>query len=183
MNDQKKNRCIWCLGDQLYIDYHDKEWGVKVTDSEKLFEMLSLEMMQAGLSWITVLRKRTTMRKAFYRFKPARLAKAGDKEIEGWLNNEGVIRHRGKLAALINNAKIFELQENFSDTLWAFAPVKVKRKRKIPASSEESLAMSKSLKKKGFKFVGPTICYAFMQSCGMVNDHDRSCWKYDLFPN
>ena len=183
MSDDSKVRCAWCLSDTLYIDYHDNEWGVKVVDAEKLFEMLSLEMMQAGLSWITILRKRETMREAFFGFKPSRLARAKEKEVDKWLNNKGVIRHRGKLEALVNNAKHFELEENFSNLLWSFEPLKENKKGAIPTFSEESIAMSKMLKKKGFKFMGPTTCYAFMQSCGMVNDHDRTCWKHDLFPH
>ena len=128
MSDDGKVRCAWCLSDPLYVDYHDKEWGVKVVDAEKLFEMLSLEMMQAGLSWITILRKRETMREAFFGFKPSRLARAKEKEVDKWLNNKGVIRHRGKLEALVNNAKHFELEENFSEFLWSFKPLKEHKK-------------------------------------------------------
>jgi len=177
----KKIRCGWCLGDILYMKYHDEEWGVKELNSEKLFEMLSLEMMQAGLSWITVLRKRNTMREAFYGFRPAKLAEAGAKHIERWLQNEGIIRHRGKVEALVNNSQLFLLEKNFSDLLWSFKPERETNEKKIPSFTEESVAMSRMLKKKGYKFAGPTTCYAFMQSCGMVNDHDPACWKYNLF--
>lgn len=181
MNDDKI-RCSWCLGDRLYIDYHDTEWGVREFNSGKLFEMLSLETMQAGLSWITVLRKREAMRSVFLSFAPSKISATGKKEIDRWLSDERVIRHRGKIEALVNNARLFLMEDDFGKLLWEFAPERPKKRSKVPpASTKESVAMSRALKKKGFKFVGPTTCYSLMQSCGMVNDHDRNCWRYNHF--
>lgn len=176
-----KKRCDWCLTDKLYIDYHDNEWGVREFNSERLFEMLALETMQAGLSWITVLRKREAMRSLFFSFKPSKLSTVGGKVIGKWMRDDRIIRHRGKLEALVNNARLFMNEEDFSKLLWEFAPDRERKKADVvPSSTKESDAMSKTLKKKGFGFVGPTTCYSLMQSCGMVNDHDRNCWRYEM---
>lgn len=180
-------RCWWPGEDPLYLDYHDTEWGVPVHDERTLFEFLSLETQQAGLSWITVLRKRDHYRKKFHNFDPAKVAKMTDKTIEKLLLDTGLIRNRLKLYSLRNNAKLFlEVQKefgSFNDYMWAFVggkPIDGKRKEKgeVPATSPESDAMSKDLKKRGFKFVGSTICYAHMQATGMVNDHVSSCFRY-----
>ncbi len=174
-------RCAWCTGDPSYEAYHDKEWGVPIKLTQALFRLLSLEGMQAGLSWLTVLRKREAMESAFFGFDLERLATSGQPEIEGWLANAGLIRHRGKLEALVNNARLTLEMEDFSEFLWTFAPtdrpVYVALKS-IPPQTEASSRMSKALKKLGYRFVGPTICYAFMQSAGMVNDHVVSCWRH-----
>ena len=174
-------RCYWCEGDALYEHYHDEEWGVPVFDLLELFERLALESMQAGLSWITVLKKREHMRKRFMGFDPQRLALCDETEISDWLKDKGLIRHRGKLQALVQNARLVLQEPDFVDLIWQFAP----RKACPPAAPEAGLgatenakAMAKTLKSKGFKFVGPTICYAFMQSAGLVNDHARDCWRF-----
>lgn len=182
-----KQRCQWSTSDPLYIAYHDEEWGRPVYDDQQLFELLMLEGMQAGLSWITILKKRDNYRKAFYKFNPKKMAKMTEDDIERLMQNEGIIRHRGKIAALISNAQAYlDLQKqgiNFSDWLWQFVDHKpilnhFKTLQDIPAQTELSQAMSKQLKKAGFKFCGPTICYAFMQAAGMVNDHTQDCFLY-----
>ena len=174
-------RCGWCHGDVLYRRYHDEEWGVPEQSAQELFERLMLEGMQAGLAWITVLRKRESMRQAFFNFDMTLLAEGGEKQVQVWLQDPGVIRHRGKLEAMISNAKLALAEEDFSQLLWQFRPTKDKRHRSpksVPSETPESQAMSKALKKRGYRFVGPTICYAFMQSVGIVNDHTTSCWRY-----
>lgn len=183
----EKERCPWCLGDPIYIDYHDNEWGVPLHDDQRLFEMLVLEGAQAGLSWITVLKKRDNYRKAFDRFDAKKIAKYDDKKIEELLQNEGIIRNRLKVNAAITNAKAFlQVQKEFGTFdryIWQFVggkPIVNKRSsmKEIPARTDESDAMSKDLLKRGFKFVGSTICYAYMQATGMVNDHMVSCYRY-----
>jgi DNA-3-methyladenine glycosylase I len=182
-----KQRCQWSTSDPLYIAYHDEEWGRPVYDDQQLFELLMLEGMQAGLSWITILKKRDNYRKAFYKFNQKKMAKMTEDDIECLMQNEGIIRHRGKIAALISNAQAYlDLQKksiNFSDWLWQLVDHKpilnhFKTLQDIPTQTELSQAMSKQLKKAGFKFVGPTICYAFMQAVGMVNDHTQDCFLY-----
>lgn len=164
-------RCSWVTADPLYQQYHDEEWGIPVHDSLKLFEMLCLEGAQAGLSWITVLKKRENYRLAFRGFDPMQMALFDERNIEALLENEGIIRHRGKIEAFIANAKAYiQMQENgedFAGFLWSFVD-----------KEEPAAAMSKALKKKGFKFVGATTCYAFMQAAGMVNDHEADCFKH-----
>lgn len=181
------NRCPWCEGFDLYRQYHDTEWGVPLHDSRQLFELLILEGAQAGLSWSTVLKKRETYREAFDHFDPKKIAKYDDKKIAELLANPGIIRNRLKVAATIGNAKSYlALEKNgqpFNEFLWSFVKNKsIQNKRlslsEVPASSPESDAMSKALLKAGFKFVGTTICYAFMQASGMVNDHLVSCHRY-----
>jgi DNA-3-methyladenine glycosylase I len=168
--------------------YHDEEWGVPVHDDRVLFEFLILEGVQAGLSWQTVLKKRENYRKAFSRFNPKLIAKYDGKKVQALLQNPGIIRNRLKVEAAIQNAKAFlEVQKEFGSFdayIWQFVGGKPKKNRwrrlkDLPAKTAEAEAMSKDLKKRGFKFVGPTICYAFMQGVGMVNDHVVSCFRYD----
>ena len=180
-------RCPWCESFDLYRHYHDTEWGVPLRDSRKLFELLILEGAQAGLSWSTVLKKREFYREAFDNFDPKKIAKYGDKKISELLANPGIIRNRLKVAATIGNAKAYLALEKsgqpFNEFVWSFVknkPIQNKRQylNELPARSPESDAMSKALLKAGFKFVGTTICYAFMQASGMVNDHLVSCHRY-----
>ncbi len=179
-----ETRCEWCLGDPLYEAYHDEEWGVPLFDDQKLFEFLLLEGAQAGLSWITVLRKRDAYRCAFYNFDPTKIAEFDDADKERLLSNEAIIRNRLKINSAINNARCYlALQRPFSETVWQFVddrPVQnnFKRRSEVPATTSQSDAMSKSLKKLGFNFVGSTICYAFMQATGMVNDHIVTCSRH-----
>lgn len=177
----QRERCGWCGDDALYVAYHDEEWGVPVTDRQAMFERLVLEGMQAGLSWITILRKRAHMHDVFYGFEMQRLAACGEQQVAQWLQDAGIIRHRGKLEAMIGNARLALADPDFSANLWAFAPDEpneFKRLADVPGQTRESTAMSKALKKAGYRFVGPTICYAFMQSVGMVNDHVTGCWRH-----
>lgn len=180
-------RCPWCGTDPLYVTYHDNEWGTPLYDNQQLFEFLILEGAQAGLSWITVLRKRENYRAAFDNFNPEKIARYSEAKKAKLLLNEGIIRNRLKIDSAIKNAKAYlAMQKNgedFSEFLWSFVggkPQQNKHKNTstIPASTSESDAMSKALKQKGFNFVGTTICYAFMQATGMVNDHVISCHKY-----
>lgn len=183
----EKVRCPWCGTDPLYMEYHDKEWGTPLYDNQKLFEFLILEGAQAGLSWITVLRKRENYRKAFDNFDPIKIARYSDAKVEKLLQNEGIIRNRLKIESAIKNAKAYlAMQKNgedFSEFLWSFVGGKPKQNKlkhmgEALASTPESDAMSKALKKRGFNFVGSTICYAFMQATGMVNDHMTNCYRY-----
>ena len=185
--ERSKNRCNWPGDNQLMIEYHDKEWGVPVHDDNKLFEFLILEGAQAGLTWQTVLNKRKNYHKAFSNFNPPKIARYGDKDVKRLLGNPGIIRNRLKIAAMIINAKKFlEIQKEFGSFdkyIWQFVggkPIKNKFKslKEIPSTTKESDAMSKDLLNRGFKFVGSTICYAFMQAVGMVNDHQMNCFCY-----
>lgn len=180
-------RCGWPGDDELMIAYHDTEWGVPTHDDRKLFELLLLDNAQAGLSWQTVLNKRENYRRAFDNFEPARIARYGERRIASLLANPGIIRNRLKVHAAVTNARaVLEIQEAFGslDTfLWQFVggrPIRNRWKtlQEIPATSPESDLMSKALKQRGFKFVGSTICYAFMQSAGLVNDHLIHCFRY-----
>lgn len=182
-----KIRCKWSTTDPLYINYHDKEWGVPVQNDRLLFEFLILEGAQAGLSWITVLKKRENYRQAFDNFNPLKISKYSNKKIEKLLNNEGIIRNKLKIDAAVQNAKSFlEIQKEFGSFdkyIWQFVNGKPKINKwkslkEIPVKTIESDLMSKDLKKRGFKFVGSTICYAFMQATGMVNDHIVDCFRY-----
>ncbi|QDV07935.1 DNA-3-methyladenine glycosylase 1 [Planctomycetes bacterium Poly30] len=177
-------RCTWCLGDELYEHYHDHEWGVPCRDDTKLFEMLNLEGAQAGLSWITILRKRENYRRAFAGFDKHKIARFGETKVEALAQDAGIVRNRQKIEAFIHNAKVaVDMERNgesLVDLLWSFtggAPLvnAWKSMADVPAVTPESTAMGKALKKRGFKFVGPTTCYAFMQACGMVNDHIIGC--------
>lgn len=178
-------RCGWVSQDPLYIAYHDKEWGVPETDRRYLFEMICLEGQQAGLSWITVLKKRENYRNAFHHFDPARVAQMTEQDVEKLVQDAGIIRHRGKIQAIIGNARaLLAMEENgeiFSDFIWSFVAqqpqvTQAATLAEIPTSTPVSDALSKALKKRGFKFVGTTICYSFMQACGLVNDHVTSCF-------
>ncbi len=178
-------RCSWCTSEPLYISYHDNEWGIPLKDDQKLFELLMLEGMQAGLSWLTILKKRENFRKAFDRFNAEKIASYSDKKIEILLTDAGIIRNRLKITAIINNSRAYlQVQKqysSFSEYIWQFAPdnkIKKTRKETIITRTLESDAMSKDLQQNGFKFVGTTICYAFMQACGMVNDHEKGCFLY-----
>lgn len=183
----EKVRCSWCGDDPLYMEYHDTEWGVPLYDNQKLFEFLILEGAQAGLSWITVLRKRENYRKAFDNFDPVKIARYTDAKKAKLLQNEGIIRNRLKIESAVKNAKAYlAMQKNgedFSEFLWGFVGGKTKQNKlknigQAVAATPESDAMSKALKQRGFNFVGTTICYAFMQATGMVNDHITTCHKY-----
>lgn len=182
------SRCVWAGSDPLYLAYHDQEWGVPVHDDRLLFEFLVLEGAQAGLSWITILRKRDAYRVAFDQFDPAKVAAYDDAKIEALLQNPGIVRNRLKVRAAVLNARgVLAIQDEFGSFaafLWGFVGGQPRRNawtsmREIPAETDESRAMSKALLKRGFKFVGPTICYAFMQACGLVNDHTVDCFRYD----
>jgi DNA-3-methyladenine glycosylase I len=182
-----KQRCSWCGSDPLYVRYHDEEWGVPVYDDRQLFEMLCLEGAQAGLSWITVLKKREHYRKVYYNFNIKKVAAMTDGELELLLQDSGIIRNRLKVYGFRKNAQAllehFPKKGQFSDFIWSFVdgkPIKnsFKQLSDISAFTELSDNMSKALKKKGFTFVGSTICYAFMQAAGLVNDHTRDCFKY-----
>lgn len=180
-------RCAWGTSDPLYMEYHDREWGVPVHDDDKLFEFLILEGMQAGLSWITILRKRENFRAAFDQFDAVKVASYGPEKIEALMADAGIIRNRAKLNAAVTNAQAFlRVQQEFGsfDTyMWQFVGGKPIQNRwtslsELPAETAESRAMSKDLLKRGFKFVGPTIVYAHMQACGMVNDHLTTCFRH-----
>ncbi len=180
-------RCSWCGTDPLYVAYHDSEWGVVERRDQPLFEMLMLEGFQAGLSWITVLRKREHFRKAFDDFNPSKIARYEQKKIEALMQDPGIIRHRGKVEGAVRSAKaaldLMDQPEGLSGFLWQFVdgePIThaCQNMSDVPAQTEQSKAMSKALKQRGFKFCGPTICYAFMQACGMVNDHMVDCFRY-----
>ena len=182
-----KKRCDWCGEDSLYIDYHDTEWGVPVYDDLKLFEFLILEGMQAGLSWLTVLKKRENFRKAFSGFDPKKIVRFSESKVERLMQDAGIIRNQLKILSVINNAKAYlRLQKeegSFSEYLWQFVggrPIKNawKTLEAVPVNTKASDTMSKNLKKRGFKFVGTTICYAHMQATGMVNDHLVGCFRY-----
>ena len=183
-----QRRCEWAGTDPLYIQYHDTEWGVPLHDDRKLFELLILEGAQAGLSWLTVLRKRETYRKAFDGFDVGKIAGYGDAKTAELLLDPGIVRNRLKVAATIQNARAFLAVQSefgsFDSYLWSFVDGKPKKNAwetmgEVPAKSAESEAMSRALKKRGFRFVGPTICYAFMQAAGMVNDHVVGCFRYE----
>ncbi|MEM6577039.1 MAG: DNA-3-methyladenine glycosylase I [Pseudomonadota bacterium] len=181
------DRCGWVGDDALYQRYHDEEWGVPVTDARALWEALMLEGFQAGLSWITILRKREAFRAAFAGFDPHIIAKWGQSEVERLLQNPGIVRHRGKIEGAIASARAFqeiEAAQGFTNYIWSFVdnrPLQPKpaRLEDVPAQTELSKAMSKDLKGRGFKFCGPTITYAFMQAVGLVNDHLVTCPRHD----
>ncbi|TVZ15780.1 DNA-3-methyladenine glycosylase I [Maribacter sp. MAR_2009_72] len=183
----EKKRCGWCEGDTLYENYHDKEWGVPVKDDDTLFEFLILETFQAGLSWITILRKRENFRKAFDDFDYKKIVLYDDSKIQSLLQNKGIIRNRLKVNSAKTNAQAFINIQNefgsFSMYIWGFLndkPIKNKvvNYKEAPATTPLSDKISKDLKKRGFKFVGSTIIYAFMQATGMVNDHEINCFRY-----
>ena len=183
-----KVRCEWPGDDPLYVSYHDKEWGVPVYDDQKLFEFLILEGAQAGLSWITILKRRDGYRRAFDNFEVDRVANYGERDVKRLLADEGIIRNRQKIHAAISNARAFiGVQKEFgtfADYNWSFVKGKTKKNAwksisEVPTFDSDSEAMSKDLRKRGFKFVGPTIAYAHLQAAGMINDHVVSCFRYN----
>ncbi|MEM7456162.1 MAG: DNA-3-methyladenine glycosylase I [Planctomycetota bacterium] len=175
-------RCWWCGDDPQYVDYHDNEWGRAVTDDNRLFEKICLEGFQSGLSWITILRKRESFRKAFKGFEIAKVARFNQRHVVKLLEDASIVRHRGKIESTINNAKMaLQMQDEFgslSEFFWSFQPEKKLKFDRNRAITPESTALSKKLKKLGWSFVGPTTCYAFMQAMGMVNDHHPKCHCY-----
>jgi len=182
-----KERCGWARGDRLLIDYHDEEWGVPLHDDRLLFEFLILEGFQAGLSWLTILRKRENYRKAFDRFDPTIIGQYNEEKIRELMQDAGIVRNSLKIRAAVDNARAFlDVQDEFAsydEYIWQFVDGSTiqnewRHLKEIPSTSGESEAMSQDLKRRGFKFVGPTICYAFMQAVGMVNDHLVSCFRY-----
>lgn len=184
---KNKTRCKWCGTDPLYVEYHDQEWGVPVYDDQKLFEFLTLEGAQAGLSWITILKRREGYRRAFDHYDVAKIARYGQRKVNSLLKDTGIIRNRLKILSVISNAQAFlKIQKefgSFSDYQWQFVngkPLQNARKslKQIPAKTEISDLFSRDLKKRGFKFVGSTIMYAHMQAVGMVNDHTVDCFRY-----
>jgi DNA-3-methyladenine glycosylase I len=183
-----KNRCIWSGNDPLYMAYHDDEWGTPIHDDRLLFEFLILEGAQAGLSWITILKKRENYRKAFHDFNYDRIANYTETDVRRLLSDSGIVRNRLKIESAIQNARgVIDIQEEFGSLdsyLWRFVegiPIQneLKSMTEMPVKTEISDMMSKDLKKRGFNFVGPTICYAFMQAVGMVNDHTTDCFRYE----
>lgn len=185
--EKKPIRC-WTSNNPLYVKYHDEEWGTPVHDDRTLFEFLTLEGFQAGLTWELILKRRVTMKKAFDNFNPEKIARYTDQDVERLMNDPGVIRNRAKILAAIKNAERFrEVKKEFGSFdafIWKFVQGKtidhaLRNFSNLPAESEESRAMSRELKKRGFKFAGPTICYAFMQAVGMVNDHLVHCFRHD----
>ncbi len=178
----EKIRCAWCGSDPLYQAYHDQEWGVPVWDDTRLFEFLTLEAAQAGLSWITILRKRDAYRQAYSGFDPAYLATLGPEQVETWLQNPGIVRNRLKLEASLNNARRFlEIQREFGSFAryqWDFVGGKPLQPQRGDLTQVRAVAFSKDLKNRGFKFLGPVVVYAHMQACGMVNDHVVECFRH-----
>ena len=181
-----KQRCWWCGDDPLYTEYHDDEWGVPLHDDQQLFEMLLLEGFQAGLSWIIILRKRDNFRKAFRSFDPQKIARFTPADIERLMNDTGIVRNRLKVEGSVKNARAYlEILDGggtFDDFLWQFTDYATLRRpaltrTDVPSKTPESDRMSKELLRQGFTFVGSTICYAFMQAVGMVDDHVQGCWK------
>lgn len=183
------HRCFWCNDSQIYRDYHDTEWGFPVIDDTRLFEKICLEGFQSGLSWFTILKKRENLRLAFKGFDIASVARFSEKDVERLVIDAGIIRHRGKIEAVINNAKcvekLLESESSLATYFWRFEPEVSSRPQafnvaslKTLTQSKESVALSKDLKKRGWKFVGPTTMYAFMQATGLVNDHEENCYVH-----
>lgn len=184
---ETQNRCEWANNSPLMGEYHDKEWGIPVHDDKKLFELLILKGAQAGLRWLTVLKKRENYRKAFDDFNPSKISCYSEEDVKRLLADSGIIRNRLKVKAAISNAqRVLEIQKefgSFNNYIWSFVEGKPIKNRfrsllELPAKTRESDAMSRDLRRRGFKFVGSTICYAFMQSVGMVNDHTTDCFRY-----
>ncbi|MBQ2653733.1 MAG: DNA-3-methyladenine glycosylase I [Methanobrevibacter sp.] len=176
-----KKRCNWVTNDEVYIKYHDDEWGVPTHDDRKLFELLVLESFQAGLSWITILKKRENFKKAFDDFDVVKVANYGDDKVEELRNNEGIIRHKGKITSAINNAQVFiEIQKeygSFDNYIWGFTNGNIIKSEYL-TESELSKAISKDLKKRGMKFVGPTIIYSYMEAIGIIDNHQEICFMF-----
>ncbi len=188
-NDAANVRCPWCMGSELYRSYHDLEWGVPCKNSTELFELINLEGAQAGLSWITILNKREAYRRLFKKFDPVKVARMTDLQLEKITADASIVRHKGKVFSVRSNAQaLLAMQaqgEDFATFIWSFVDGKVVHNtvssmEDVPVNTSQSEAMSKALKKRGFKFVGPTICYAFMQAAGLVNDHFVSCPRYKV---
>lgn len=177
-----KPRCAWCSATEQYLEYHDTEWGYPVADDQRLFEKLCLESFQSGLSWRTILEKRENFRNAFEQFDFNKMARFTEKDIERLLQDAGIVRHRGKIEAVINNAKcakaLVKQEGSLAAFFWSYEPKQPVAGTQTVSTSEESVALSKALKKMGWKFVGPTTAYAFMQSMGLVNDHAIDCVVY-----
>lgn len=178
-------RCWWCGDDSEYVRYHDEEWAVPVTDDVRLFEKLAFEGFQSGLSWITILRKRPSFREVFFDFVPQRIAGFTDGDVKRLLGDARIVRHRGKIEAVIQNARAYaELvarEGSLSRFVWSFAPARVatrQQRAEIPSTSVESTAFSKELRRRGWRFVGPTTAYAFFQAMGLVNDHLTDCFRH-----
>jgi DNA-3-methyladenine glycosylase I len=189
---KSQSRCGWCGEHPLYMAYHDQEWGVPLHTDQQLFEFLVLEGAQAGLSWLTILKKRNAYRKAYYQFDAEKIARFNSRSIERLLNNTGIVRNRLKIEASITNARAFLAVQDafgsFDEYIWQFVdyqPIqnRWRRLQEIPVSTKESMRMSKDLQSQGFRFVGPTICYAFMQAIGMVNDHVINCFRHKEIAN
>ena len=181
------NKCQWCIGDPLYEAYHDQEWGVPLSEEQRLFEFLTLETFQAGLSWITILRKREHFRAAFDQFDYTKIASYGTEKVAALLQDKGIVRNRLKIAAAITNAQAFmkvqEAEGSFAAYIWKFTqnrPVQnaFASQEEIPATTPLATTISKDLKQRGFRFVGPTVVYAHLQATGVVNDHETSCFRY-----
>ncbi len=184
---EKIHRCDWVTTDPEYLGYHDTEWGVPLHDDQRLFEFLLLEGAQAGLNWLTILRKRENYRRAFDGFNAEKIARYGEQDFKRLMNDAGIVRNHLKIQSAIRNAQAYlaicESHSSFNDYIWQFTDGRTIQNHwtslsEIPASTEASVAMSKALKKRNFNFVGETICYAFMQATGMVNDHTRDCFRY-----
>lgn len=184
---EERNRCGWCRGDELYEAYHDTEWGVPLFEDQKLFEFLILETFQAGLSWITILRKRENFREAFDYFDFRKVANYSEEKVQELMGNSGIVRNEKKIRASISNAAAFlKIQKefgSFSEYIWSFTDHKPvlnhwEKYKDAPSKTEASIALSKDLKNRGFKFVGPTVVYAHMQATGMVNDHEVACFRH-----
>jgi DNA-3-methyladenine glycosylase I len=176
-----ENRCTWAGSDEVYVRYHDEEWGVPTHDDRELFEMLVLESFQAGLSWITILKKRENFRRAFDEFDVRKVASYDEAKVEELRLNEGIIRHKGKINAAVNNAQVFiEIQDefgSFNEYIWGFTDGEI-IKAEFLTESELSKHISKDLKKRGMKFVGPTIIYSYLESIGVIDNHQEGCFKY-----
>lgn len=179
-----KLRCSWCSATEEYIDYHDNEWGFPVADDQRLFEKISLEGFQSGLSWRTILAKRENFRAAFHHFDIDRIARYTQRDVKRLLNNEGIVRHRGKIEATINNAKraqeLIAQEGSLAKFFWQYECSQHSSQAQTRSTSEESIALSKALKKMGWKFVGPTTVYSFMQAMGLLNDHLPDCASYKV---
>lgn len=182
-DDQGTSRCWWCGSDPLYVGYHDSEWGYPVHDDVRLFEKICLEGFQAGLSWITILKKRENFRSAFSGFEIGPVAKFGKRDVNRLLKDAGIVRHRGKIESTINNAKnalkLIDEHGSLANFFWSYEPTKQRKFDAKRAVTDESKQLSKDLKKLGWSFVGPTTCYAFMQAMGMVNDHHPGCASFE----
>ncbi|MEL6897295.1 MAG: DNA-3-methyladenine glycosylase I [Planctomycetota bacterium] len=189
LGDDEKRRCWWCGDDPIYVRYHDQEWGRPVRDDQRLFEKICLEGFQSGLSWITILKKRPAFRESFADFDFHEVSRFGESEVQEMLQNAGIVRHQGKIRSVINNAaRAIEMvrdEGSLDAFFWSYQPTRkraaLKSARRIPTKTAESTAMSKELKRRGWSFVGPTTCYAFMQSMGIVNDHMHRCdWHAEM---